>query len=91
MNHKKPFRKAVQQDSERQRLAEREPASLLGMLTYGGVIGLLLVLPAVGGAYLGRWLDSLSEGYQTRWTVSLIILGIVAGIWNVYWYIKERL
>jgi Putative F0F1-ATPase subunit Ca2+/Mg2+ transporter len=40
------------------------------------------VLPVVAGAYLGRWLDSLVAGYSVRWTVSLILLGVVVGAVN---------
>jgi ATP synthase protein I len=84
------FRASVEKDSARQKKAAAERAGLFGLLTYGGILGLLLVIPMVGGAYLGSWLDSLMQGYSTRWTVSMIILGIVAGIWNVIWYIKEH-
>lgn len=90
MNQRDDFRVSVERDSEQQKKAEQQQAGLFGMLFYGGTLGLLLVIPMVGGAYLGRWLDSLSPGYETRWTISLIILGIVAGIWNVIWYIRGR-
>jgi ATP synthase protein I len=48
------------------------------------------VLPVVGGAYLGQWLDSLLAGYSIRWTVSLILLGVFLGAVNVYLFIRER-
>ncbi|HCU54125.1 MAG TPA: F0F1 ATP synthase subunit, partial [Gammaproteobacteria bacterium] len=48
------------------------------------------VLPVIGGAYLGRWLDSLVAGYSIRWTVSLILLGVFLGAVNVYLFIRER-
>ena len=74
------------------RLAEREraPATWAGIAFYGGTVGLLFAVPIVGGAYLGRWLDSLTTGYSVRWTVSLIILGIVLGAYNAYLFIKGR-
>jgi ATP synthase protein I len=50
---------------------------------------LLFVLPVVGGAYLGHWLDSLVEGYSTRWTMSLILLGVIVGALNVFVFIRE--
>ena len=55
-----------------------------------GTIAGLFVLPVVGGAYLGRWLDGLAEGYSVRWTVSLILLGVVIGGINVYRYLEEH-
>jgi ATP synthase protein I len=53
-------------------------------------VGLLFVVPIVGGAYLGRWLDSLAAGYSVRWTVSLIVLGIALGAYNAYLFMKGR-
>lgn len=83
------------EDTERdlRRLArhEREPAGMVGLLVYGGTVGLLFVVPTVLGAYLGRWLDSLAHGYSVRWTVSCILLGIALGGYNAYRFIKERL
>lgn len=75
-----------------QRLEQREkaPAGLVGMLLYGGVLGLLFVVPIVAGAYLGRWLDSLAPGYSVRWTLSLLLLGIVVGGYNVWRLLKGR-
>ena len=91
MNHRDEFRESVERDAARQKKAEHQKSGLFGLFFYGGVLGLLLVLPMIGGAYLGRWLDSLSDTYETRWTVSLIILGVVCGLWNVYWYLREHL
>jgi ATP synthase protein I len=49
-----------------------------------------MVLPIIAGAYIGQWLDSLSLGYQLRWTLSLIILGVILGAVNVYLFVKEK-
>ena len=68
----------------------RRPATWVGMLLYGGTLGLLFVTPIVGGAYLGRWLDTLVAGYSVRWTVSLIVLGIVVGGYNVMRFLQEK-
>jgi ATP synthase protein I len=60
------------------------------MLLYGGTLGLMFVVPIVAGAYLGRWLDTLVAGYSVRWTVSLIVLGIVVGAYNVIRFLQEK-
>ncbi len=91
MTQRDEFRKSVERDKERQKKGEQQPAGFFGMLLYGGTLGLLLVLPIVGGAYLGHWLDSLNETFGTRWTVSFIVLGVAAGVWNVFWYLRGRL
>jgi len=69
--------------------AERERATLMSQTIFIGTLGLVFVLPVVAGAYLGRWLDSLLAGYSIRWTVSLILLGVIIGMINVYLMIRE--
>jgi len=69
--------------------AEKERSTVLAQTAYIGVLGLLFVLPVIGGAYLGQWIDSLIAGYSMRWTLSLIFLGIVIGVVNVYYFIWE--
>ena len=69
--------------------AEKERSTVLAQTAYIGVLGLLFVLPVIGGAYLGQWIDSLIAGYSMRWTLSLIFLGIVIGVVNVYYFIRE--
>ncbi|HUU72125.1 MAG TPA: AtpZ/AtpI family protein [Burkholderiales bacterium] len=69
--------------------AERERPTLLGQTVYIGTLGLLFVLPLVGGAYLGQWLDNMATGYSIRWTVSLILVGVFVGAMNVYLFVRE--
>ena len=83
------LRKEVERQARRMQQAERERATLLGQTVYIGTLGLLMVLPVVGGAYLGRWLDSLASGYSIRWTVSLIVVGVFVGALNVYLFIRD--
>jgi ATP synthase protein I len=64
------------------------PAGPIGLLLTGGTVGLLFIVPLLIGAYLGRWLDSLATAYSARWTVSLIVLGVVIGGYNVYGFLK---
>lgn len=79
----------VEKQARRMERAEKERPTLLAQTAYIGVLGLLFVLPVIGGAYLGRWLDGFAEGYSMRWTLSLIFLGIVIGAVNVYFFIRE--
>jgi len=74
---------------ERMKRAEKNRRGLLGQTVYLGTLGLLFVLPVVGGAYLGSWLDSQLEGYAMHWTLSLIFLGVFIGGYNVYLFIRE--
>jgi ATP synthase protein I len=69
--------------------AQRERRTVLAQAASLGVLGLLLAIPIVAGAYLGRWLDSLSAGYSIRWTTSLIVLGVFLGAMNVYLQLRR--
>lgn len=89
MSESNRLHQRLEQQARRMKKAEDERRSLLAQTVYVGTLGLLLVLPVIGGAYLGRWLDSLAAGYSTRWTVSLIVLGVFIGAVNVYLFIRE--
>jgi ATP synthase protein I len=83
------LRRQVEQRVRRLVRAEQERPTVLGQTVYLGTLGLLLVLPVIGGAYLGRWLDGMASGYSIRWTISCIFLGLVIGGVNVYLLIRE--
>ena len=83
------LRKKVASQAKRMIQADKERPTLLAQTVYVGTLGLLFVLPVVFGAYLGRWLDGMLEGYSMRWTLSLISVGIVVGGVNVYLFVKE--
>ncbi|MDP1519884.1 AtpZ/AtpI family protein [Porticoccus litoralis] len=89
MTQSDELRKQVERQVRRMKKAERERPTLLGQTVYIGTLGLLLVLPVVAGAYLGQWLDSLASEYSSRWTVSLILVGVMIGAINVYLFIRE--
>jgi ATP synthase protein I len=74
---------------QRMKEAEKSRRTLLGQSVYLGSLGLMFVLPVIAGAYLGEWLDSLAEGFEVRWTISLIFLGIIVGAANVYFFLRE--
>jgi len=83
------LRRQVERQAQRMKKAEGERSTLMGQTVYIGTLGLLFVLPVIGGAYLGRWLDSLAMGYSIRWTTSLILVGVFVGALNVYLFIRE--
>ena len=89
MNNHDELKQRVSKQIARIRKAEKDRPTLLAQTVYLGTLGLLLVLPVVVGAYLGRWLDGLVEGYSMRWTLSLMLLGVGVGMFNLYRFIKE--
>ncbi|HKJ50404.1 MAG TPA: AtpZ/AtpI family protein [Gammaproteobacteria bacterium] len=89
MSQQQELQRKVEQQSRRMLQAERERPTLLAQTVYIGTLGLIFVLPVVGGAYLGHWLDGLAAGYSFRWTLSLLLLGVMIGGLNVYLMIRE--
>ena len=89
MDPQEALRKAVERQAARRRKADQERPTLLGQTVYLGTLGLLFVLPVIGGAYLGVWLDGFVTGYSTRWTISLILVGVFIGAVNVYLFVRE--
>lgn len=81
---------ALERQSQRKAKFERTKKSFIAQTAYAGMLGLLFVLPVVGGAYLGRWIDSSLKGYSMSWTVNLILLGVALGAYNVYIFIREK-
>ena len=84
------LKKQIEQQAKRIKKAEEEKSTLLSQTVFTGVLGLLLVLPIVAGAYLGHWLDNLVNYYSIRWTLGMIMLGVIVGAVNVYLFVKER-
>lgn len=89
MNDKK-WRNQVERDVARLTVAKHEGRSLLAQTVFLGTLSALFLLPLIGGAYLGRWLDGLNEGYSVRWTINLIILGLALGVFNVYLFVRKH-
>jgi ATP synthase protein I len=88
-SHQQKLEESVQKRVRRMKQADKERQTLIAQSVYLGTLGVMFVLPMVAGAYLGQWLDSLSEGYEVHWTVSLIILGVIVGWINVYFFVRE--
>ena len=89
MSQHQQLKRRVEQQVKRMRKADRERPTLMTQTVYVGTLGLVFVLPVVGGAYLGLWLDGMMAGYSIQWTLSLILLGLVVGAANVYLLIRE--
>lgn len=82
--------KDVQRDENRKAKALKERSTLMQATRILGVLGFMLVLPIIAGAYIGHWLDSGAEEYSVRWTVGFILLGVVVGVINAYLMLREE-
>lgn len=84
------LRANVERQARRMARAERERPTLLAQTVFLGTLALLFVLPVVGGAYLGRWIDGRIAGYSYRWTIGLLLGGVFVGGLNVYLFIRRH-
>lgn len=83
------LREMVERQARRMKRAERDQDSLLAQTAFIGTLGIVFIVPVIGGAYLGRWLDGLVAGYSVRWTLSLLLLGVAVGAVNVWLLVRE--
>jgi len=84
------LRQNIEKQAQSMVQAEKDRPTLLAQTVFLGTLALLFVLPVVGGAYLGHWIDSQLAGYSYRWTVSMLMTGVFVGGMNVYLYIKKN-
>jgi ATP synthase protein I len=89
MNEQHNLKTEIENQVKRMKKAEHDRPNLLSQTIYIGTLGLVMVLPVIAGAYLGSWLDGMAAGYSMRWTLSLLLTGVVIGILNVYFLIKD--
>jgi ATP synthase protein I len=81
--------KAARRDAERERRQREggEP-SVSRRLAQIGVLGWMIVTPALIGLYLGRWLDrALHSGLF--WTAPLLLVGLGLGCWSAWKWVEK--
>ena len=83
-------RRDIVGSARRMKSARDHPGAspLRGIGTFG-MIGWSIVVPTVGGAFLGLWLDRVApQGFS--WTIGLILGGVVLGAFiAAVWVNKE--
>ena len=80
----------VREHQARRSQGERQgPPSLARQFATIGVLGWLVVTPALLGLALGRWLDR-AAGSGVFWTAPLLILGLAAGCWVGWRWMQGR-
>jgi ATP synthase protein I len=52
-------------------------------------LGWSLVLPIVGGALLGHYLDQITD-QGVKWTVGLLFLGVALAFYNLYYILFRQ-
>ncbi|SLN25873.1 AtpZ/AtpI family protein [Roseisalinus antarcticus] len=54
-----------------------------------GVLGWILVVPILGGLFLGRWLDA-RFGAGIFWSGALMVVGVGIGGWTAWKWMNTR-
>ncbi len=90
MENGERLRHNIEKQAQRMVQAEKDRPTLLAQTVFLGTLALLFVLPVVGGVYLGHWIDSQLASYSYRWTVGLLVTGVLVGGMNVYLYIRKN-
>lgn len=85
----KKLQESIKADIKKIERSKKDRPGILAQTVFLGTLGLIFILPVVGGAYLGLWLDNKLQGFSFSWTINLIILGVIVGAVNVYFFIKE--
>ncbi len=81
--------RAVKVHGDRARRVRREgERSIAQNLALAGAIGWLIVLPALLGAALGRWIDH-KTGRGVTFTAACLVIGVAWGMYMAWQRIKE--
>ncbi len=83
------FSREIEESGRRLAEARRARPTVWRYAALLGAGGWLLVVPVVGGAYLGRYLDQRHVGGGQSWTLTLILLGLAVGIYNFLTYYRR--
>lgn len=74
--------------ARRRRQEESEP-SVIRFVGQIGVLGWIIVAPALIGLFAGRWLDA-RLGTGIFWSAPLMLLGVVIGCWSAWRWMHRQ-
>ena len=83
-----PFVHEVRRQAERAQASQH--ATFWRGLGLVGSVGWMVVVPALLGAFLGRWIDSRSRT-GVFWTLSLLVAGLVVGCTGAWRQVHQEL
>jgi ATP synthase protein I len=85
----KLLRQVRRRRARHERFLREGERTLAQNLAMAGVLGWLVVTPALAGILLGRWLDRRG-GSGIFWTATLLFLGVCFGCWLAWQRIREE-
>lgn len=72
-----------ERDPDRERERQKEHRTFWRLVATMSALGWSLVLPIVGGALLGSYLDKIT-GEEFAWTVGLLFVGVAMSLYNLF-------
>ncbi|MCF8534393.1 MAG: AtpZ/AtpI family protein [Reyranella sp.] len=81
---------AVRRQSDRRRrwLLEGQ-LSMVRFVGQIGILGWMIVVPALLGVFAGRWLDA-KFGTGIFWSAPLLMLGVAIGFWSAWRWMHRQ-
>ena len=87
---KDPLFRSTRLRAARERQARREgPPRVARYLAQIGTLGWMIVVPALLGLFLGRWIDR-SLGTGIFWSAPLLMLGVGLGCWSGWRWMQKQ-
>jgi ATP synthase protein I len=85
-----PVAEAARRAAGRDETSRKSPEPSLGR-RFGqiGVLGWMIVLPALGGLFLGRWLDRML-GTGVFFSAPLVMIGAGVGLWLAWRWMSRQ-
>jgi ATP synthase protein I len=73
-----------------ERAARRQHMTFWRGISLIGAVGWMVVIPAVGGAFIGRYLDAAFTS-GIFWTLPLLLVGLLVGCTSAWRYVRREL
>ena len=86
---KKRFAVHIEKSADKLMKAKGQKGNFWQWASMLGMGGWLFAIPVVAGAYFGRYLDRIHAS-DTSWTITFMILGIAAGIFNIWIFLIKK-
>jgi ATP synthase protein I len=82
-----PFIREVRRQAERARI--RQSLTFWQGLNLIGAVGWMVVVPALAGVFVGRWIDD-RENSGVFWSLSLLFTGLVLGCASAWRHVHQE-
>lgn len=89
-NMEKFIKKVGEKEARKLRASRQRGRGVWFGLGMFGMIGWSVAVPALTGIAVGIWIDAKWPS-RFSWTLMLLVIGVVLGCWNAwYWVSRER-